>query len=455
MTTKSSPQADNRTLVEAADELLLGATAVTSNREGGEPFLTRARLLWMERWTIGKIAAVAVALAVVLAFLIPSRYESVAHLMPPEQNSGRASALLDAFSGGGSLLSSLAAGSLGLGPKGALFVGVLGSTTVQDGIIRKFDLQRVYGKRYLEDTRKMLANNSAIAEDRKSGIISVAVTDRSPQRAAAIAAEYVVELNRVLGDLNTSSAHRERVFLEQRLEEVRSDLEDAEKSFGQFASTNSAIDLREQGRATVTAAAELQGQIIAAQAELEGLRQIYTADNVRVRSVRARIGELQQQLQKLAGKSATAQSSASDLYPPLRQLPLLGVPYADLYRRVRVEEAVFETLTKEYELAKVEEVREMPAVKVLDQPQVPNRRSYPPRLLMLLGGFAIGIVAGCGFVLGRDQWRNTDASDPRKAFALEVWSGMQEDVHWNSSNGAKGNGLKDGVFEDSKSAKPE
>src|ERR1700730_1281294 len=101
--------------------------------------------------------------------------------------------------------------------------------------------------------------------------------------------------------LNTSSAHKERIFLEERLVQVQQGLEDAEKDFSQFASKNSAIDVKEQGRAMIGATAELEGQLIAAQTELEGLRQIYTSNNVRVRSAQARIDEYRRQLQKLGG----------------------------------------------------------------------------------------------------------------------------------------------------------
>jgi len=97
----------------------------------------------------------------------------------------------------------------------------------------------------------------------------------------------------------------------------------------------------------VEAAATLQGELIASESEFEGLKQIYTDNNVRVRSIRARIEELKRQLEKIGGKgentSAPAEGQEEALYPSIRRLPLLGVPYADLYRRTRVQEAVFES----------------------------------------------------------------------------------------------------------------
>src|SRR5260370_31347885 len=106
----------------------------------------------------------------------------------------------------------------------------------------------------------------------------------------------------------------------------------------------------------VESAAILQGQLIAAQSELQGLKQIYTNNNVRVREVSARIQELQRQLDKMGGRGIADPGPASpqseSLYPSIRKLPLLGLTYSDLYRRTKIQETVYETLSQPLELAK-------------------------------------------------------------------------------------------------------
>jgi capsule polysaccharide export protein KpsE/RkpR len=247
---------------------------------------------------------------------------------------------------------------------------------------------------------------------------------------------YVEELNRTLSEVSTSAARRERIFLEGRLRSVNQDLEAAEKDFSQFASKNTAIDIKEQGKAMVDAAAVLQGEYIAARSELEGLRQLYTDNNVRVRAVQARVDELQEQLMKVGGKDDnTALSPEGSLYPSIRKLPLLGVAYSDLYRKTRVEETVFETLTKEYELAKVEEAKETPTVKVLDPPNIPEKKSFPPRLLLMLMGTVLALACGVAWVFGRTMWEQTDPAEPGKILALEVFHSVEEAIPWASRNG--------------------
>src|SRR5262249_15470524 len=160
---------------------------------------------------------------------------------------------------------------LGLKSTSDIFVGILTSRTVKDTLIQKYELRKLYGTSRIEDARKALTEHTSVTVDRKSQIVSISVTDRSPQRAAAMTQTYVDELNRLVAELSTSAARRERMFLEDRLSAVTRDLEAAEKDFSQFAAKNTAIDVKEQGKAMVAAAAELQGRLISAQSEYEGL----------------------------------------------------------------------------------------------------------------------------------------------------------------------------------------
>lgn len=416
--------------------------AEPERRSSGPSPVARLRLLWQRRRFLFRAAAWGLFAATLLAFLIPKRYESTTRLMPPDDQSSSGMALLAALSGKMPRgLGGLAGDVLGLKSSGALFVGILRSRTAQDDLIQKFDLRKVYWQRGWDGARRILDSNTAISEDRKSGLITITVTDGNAQRAQAMAEEYVAELNLVVSQLNTSSAHRERVFLEGRLTQVKEDLEAAEKDFSQFASKNATIDIKEQGKAMVGAAASLQGALIAAGSELEGLKQIYTENNVRVRSLQARIAELHSQLDKLGGKQQIASDATSDtdgaLYPSIRKLPLLGVSYADLYRRTQVQEAVFEALTQEYELAKVNEAKELPSVKVLDEANLPERKSFPPRLaIMFLGTFFCFTVATV-VVLARLRWEETDSGAEGKIFAQEVFQTVNSHMPWTTPNGSR------------------
>jgi len=400
---------------------------------------TSVRTIWSERTFLFRISVLGLLLGIVVAFLVPARYTATTRLMAPENQPGSSlastAAALAASRGGGGV-GEVAWDLLGLKNTSEVFAGILTSRTVQNYIIEKFDLKRVYGVSRMSDARNELCRFVGVAIDRKNQMITISVTDHSPQRAADIAAAYTDELNRLVSDLSTSSARRERIFLEGRLSEVSQSLESAEQEFSQFASKNSAIDIKEQSKAMLEVAGTLQGRLVSAESELEGLRQIYSDSHIRVKTQKARVEELQSQLAKLGGSERKmtlgADSSAADIYPSIRKLPLLGVAYADLYRRTKLQEAIFEVLTQEYELAKVQEARETPSVKVLDPPEVPESKDFPPRRLIAMSSTGMAFIGGIVVLLATKSWNEKDPDDLSKAIASEIWVDLKEKRFLNS-----------------------
>src|SRR6266566_1532887 len=287
-----------------AGEILLPKIAAEDTREWQ---VDQLRLLWGRRRFFFRTVIVGLLVSTLVAFLIPKSYTSTAQLMPPDSQSTSGMAMMAAMAakaGGG--LAGVAGDLLGLKSSGALFIGVLRSETSQDRLVQQFDLGKVYGARLVTDARKKLDENTSISEDRKSGIISISVTDHNPQRAAALANAYVDQLNTLVSELSTSSAHREREFLEDRLKVAKRDLDDAVNELAQFSSKNNTLDIQQEGKAMLDAAGTIAGELIAAQSQLEGLRQIYTDNNSRVRSLNARVAELRRQLDKLGGTQSSA-----------------------------------------------------------------------------------------------------------------------------------------------------
>jgi uncharacterized protein involved in exopolysaccharide biosynthesis len=427
---------------QSTELLELGSESNLGVRQDGDLMnpnrtLERMQLLWQQRRLLGRWTGIGVLAFTLIVLLWPPKYESNTRLMPPETQSGSASMMLAALSGkaGGDTLGGYASDLLGIKSSGDLFMGVLRSRTVEDALVRRFDLRKVYWVSRWEDARSDLESRTTISEDRKSGIIDIHVRDRRPERAQAMAKAYVEELDRAMATVATSSARRERQFLETRLAAVKQDLDKAAIDFSQFASQNTAIDIPEQGKAMVEAAARLQGELIAAEAQRQGLEQIYTANNARVRAAQANIDELRRQLNELGGAGTGTQASVAAgsnspkaLYPSIRELPLLGVTYADLYRRTKIQEAVYETLTKQYELAKVQEAKEIPTVKVLDAANYPERRAGVHRILLICMGALFSLAFGCAWILGQATWAETDPQDPRRVFIEQVLAGTRRDV---------------------------
>lgn len=395
-------------------------------------WVTNIRLLWDHRRLLARVTGISLILSALLVFLIPKRYESTARIMPPDQpNSGAAMLAVIAGRSLGGLggLGNLAENFLGGRTSGALFIDLLRSRTISDHLIDRFDLQKTYHKRYRIDTIKYLARHTAIVEDKKSGVISLTFNDTDPQRARAVAQAYLDELNTIVIRSNTSSVRREREFIEKRLVSAHAELQEAEKTLSAFSSTHTLLDVKEQTHAMVDTAAKLQAELIVGESELDSLEQIYGPENVRVRATQARIAGLHRELARLSGSSAelseepSTPSSRNDegLYPSLRQLPRLAVPYADLYRRVRIQETVFELLSQQYEMARIQEAKDTPVVSIIDPPLVPEKKSFPPRILSVLLLTLFSAAMAAAFILARYFWEQVSPTDPRRLLAQQIF----------------------------------
>jgi capsule polysaccharide export protein KpsE/RkpR len=403
----------------------IGASA-RSQRATDQAWVVNVALLWSERRFLARVTAIAFLVSALVVVLLPNQYESSTRIMPPEQASGGA-AMLAALAGRGQAaggLASLAGGLFGGRSNGALFVDLLRSGTIGGHLIDRFHLQHVYRKRYVEDTAKKLASKTSISEDAKSGVITVVVEDTDRGRARDMAQAYVDELNALVVKVNTSSARREREFIEQRLQTVGRELQRAQLEMSDFSTKNAAVDIKEQTRAMVDADAKMQGQLIASESELDSLEQIYGSENARVRAAKARVGVLRRELSRESDGGATPLGSQSDggaqPFPALRQLPALAVPWANLYRRVRIEETVYEMLSAQYETARIEEAKSVPSVSIIDPAGWPERKSSPHRSILVLVSTLIGLAGASLFLLAQRSWLAIDESDTRRAIGREL-----------------------------------
>src|SRR5579859_2612851 len=373
--------------------------------------------LWLQRRRIGRWILVGLLLSGFLAWRYP-KFESTVQIMPPDGGPSGLAALLPALSKapGFANMGDL----MGAKTTGAVFMKVLASRTVSDQLIDKFDLRKRWGLNYMEDARMKLAKRTEIGDDKKSGVIAISVRDRDPQLAMALANGYVEQLDSVMARVSTSAARRERIFIEQRLADENKSLQEAEQQFSQFASANMALDVPEQTKVTVEAAARLQGELIATRAQLEGLKQTYTEENIRVKSAQAHVNELERELGKINSGRASGVQDPTSPYPSVKNLPLLGVKWADLYRNTKIRETVVELLTQQYEMARIQEAKEIPTVKVLDAASNPERKR-PSWLVILAGGTLFFTFLACSGYLLKDRWDHWNHDDPRRMLLAQVF----------------------------------
>ncbi|MFZ0338689.1 MAG: Wzz/FepE/Etk N-terminal domain-containing protein [Terracidiphilus sp.] len=344
---------------------------------------------------IVRVVIVATVIGIVLSLFLPVRYTAITHIMPPQQTQSSASLFMSQLAGNGAgPLAALASGGLDLKSPNDLYVGLLESPTIADAIIHRFDLVHVYGSPDMTGAREKLAQ-STLVKSEKSGLITIAVTDREKQRAATLANAYTSELRALTQSLAVTEASQRRLFYEDQLKQAKEALVAAELQFQQVQQQKGLVALDAQAKAMIESLAALRAQAAAKQVEVQALRSYSTEQNPEVQLAEQELSTLQ------AEEAHMAQSGHS---PGLANLGLEDVPSASLeYLRAQHElvyrQTLYDLLIKQYDAARLDEAKEAAIIQVVDPATEPERKSAPHRVWIALAAMFLGLFGSITYIL--------------------------------------------------------
>jgi uncharacterized protein involved in exopolysaccharide biosynthesis len=392
----------------AVDERVAGLELPGDERSRPD-FLALLLTLTRRKKIILQVTIAVAVLAAIVSLILPKTYTAMTVILPPQQNQSAASALVGQIG----LLGGLSSSDLGLKNPDDLFIAMLNSRTVEDHLIDRFDLLRVYGvKRY--QARKKLENNSYVVAERE-GTISVSVTDRDPKRAAAMANAYVDELRSLNQNLAVSEASQRRLFYQQKLDAEREDLSKAELALEQAQEKSGLIQPQAQGQAIIDAVGTAQAQVAAKEVQIESMRTYATASNPDLKRAEQELAGLREQLTRLERSKGALGNG--EMAIPTRRLPEVELEYLRRARDLKYHESLYEFLGKQLEAARIDEAKEAVVVQVLDKAVEPERKSGPRRLLIVLVSAFVAFVVMCLWVLLAEGWRRKE-QDPREHLRL-------------------------------------
>lgn len=364
-------------------------------------------VIFKRRKMIIRITLAVAVITAIYSLFLPNIYTAKTLILPSQEDKGLMSAMMAQMGG----LVNLAGGagvSLG-GPTTAdLYVSMLKSEAVKDPIIDRFKLMDVYDNKYRADTYQAMDKNAVISAGKKDGIITVAFSDKDPKRAAAIANAYVDELGRLAVRLNVAGAGKNRNFLEERLAGAKADLVKAEENLKSFQSKNKAVQVPAQAEAAIKGIAELKAQLASQEVQLATYRRQFTESSQEVKTLRTSVDNLRGQIARLEG------TGGSSSIPSMGSVPALGQEYVRLMREFKIQESLVEILTKQYEMAKLTEAKDVSPVQVIQKAKVPERKSGPKRSKIVLSAGILSFIGACAlsFLLTsfRDQFIDIVAS---------------------------------------------
>ncbi len=281
-----------------------------------------------------------------------------------------------------------------------MYVSLMTSRTVEDGMVRRFDLMTEYHKKKMLDARRKLESRTTVVAGTKDGLIRLTLEDGDPKRAAELANGYVEEFRKLFASMAITEASRRRLFFEDQVQQVKANLTLAEEAMRKTQQSTGVLQIDSQARALIESAAILRGQVVAKQVQIEAMRSFASEDNPNLILAKQELAALESQLERLSGAE---QGPESDINLSKGRVTEAGLEYLRRYRDLRYQETVYELLAKEYEVAKLDEAREGSMVQVVDSAVVPDRRSFPPRLLIILGTVVLSFFMAAFWVMLREK----------------------------------------------------
>lgn len=356
------------------------------------------------------LLAAMVAVAVSLA--MSDVYQANTKLLPPQQGQSGAAALLSQLGGAGGI----AAGVAGIKNPNDLYIGMLRSRTIADNLIKQFDLKKVYGTDSQEKARKRLEDNTVISTG-KDGLIEIEVSDNNKKAVAPMANAYVQELLRLTKVLAVSEASQRRVFFEQQLEISKDRLAAAEMRLKAALDTHGVISVDSESRAIVATIATLRAQISAKEIQLNSMSAFLTTGNPAYQRAQEELNSLKNELSKLENGRPSTDTQAQGT-----EKSTAGLENIKVLRDVKYYQMLYELLSKQYELARLDEAKDASIIQVLDTAQEPERKYKPKRAIIVVLSFGLGVVAAIAlaFIL---EIRQKILNVPSKRAEWEILKG--------------------------------
>jgi len=366
-----------------------------------------------------------------LSFLLPSWYRATTTVLPPGGEAalglGAATSLLGAAPGFATSLSLPF-----MATPSDIVAAILKSRAVGEAVIKKEDLMEAYDMESMENVLRELFARVKVTVT-PEGLISLSYEDKDRVRAADVANRFIEQSDRIGRETSASQAKSARKFIEERLTQTQEELTRSEEDLRRFQEENKTILLDDQMRASIEKAAELKARMVSAEIELNVLGKTMSPTHPRIRSLRSEVGETKKQLEILErGKDQEDPEGKTVLDIPFSQVPSLSLRLARLIREVRIQEAVFELLTQQYEQYKIQETKDTPTLQVLDRAVPPERRARPRRALLVGLSGILSLFASMMFVFGLEYFRALRQRNPegfdRFTALLGAWRRDMEDL---------------------------
>jgi len=343
---------------------------------------------------------------------LPNQYKASAVILINQDSGSGLSSIISSSGLGG--LAGLAGVSGGGGGKGQLAVKLLGSRSIIDEIADEFDIRERYNiqENPLGKTRSAIKSHASFEFESETSTVRISYEETDPEFARDVVNKFVEILEQRFESLGTSRNVRKKNLLEDKLAEVKEQIDNLAIKIQEFQSKYGTLDVKALAQEQITISAQLRSQLILKDVELETYRDISSINDPVVRRLEAERRNISQLLKEME----SGYSQYLGVLPSQKELPELAYQFAEMERELDVQQKVYTALRQQYEIAKLNTEGEEPVFQVLELAEAPDVKSGPSRgilcIVVTMAAFFLSIFAA--FILNAVKNIKNDPDRMRK-----------------------------------------
>ena len=358
-------------------------------------FINSLFIILKYRWLIIRNVFLLTFISLIISLLLTKSYLSTATVLPLNPEGGGITSLLTGI-------------SMNVFEQNVIipetFRIILRSNSLKDSLITKFDLFKVYNKKYIEHVYKKIDQNVLIEIDKELTFgyspivgIKVSVIDESPVRSCEMANFYIDYLKQKIDELNLKYVNKKYNFVSRRHQECENDLFQAELEMKLFQDKYGIMELSEYLKLSIQNIAMLEVEKEELEIELLVLAASGGANTAVYQKINTNIRVIERKIQELTEGNNLSDIKTKMFYPQ-KILPELALEYLRLYRDVEIQSKIFEMIKIQSEQVKLQMSEDLPSVLVLDHAKPPTYKFKPKRIYIVLSGFIFSLFISVFYV---------------------------------------------------------
>ncbi|MFK0323198.1 capsule biosynthesis protein [Campylobacter coli] len=257
----------------------------------------------------------------------------------------------------------------------------------------KIHLKELYNEQYIdlffslsssssiESYLKYYQNRVKVHVDDKTGLLNVEVEGFTPESAHLIAKTIMQESEKFINEISHKAAREQMAFAENEVQKYKERYQKAQNDLIAFQNKYGVFDPLKQAEAKASLVAQIETNLAQKEAKLLTLQSYMNDAAPEVVALKAEIEAIKKQLLREKSKISANNSS--------QKLNDLAAKFQDLTIEATFAQKAYEAALKAYESARIEALRKIKQLVIIQSPDIPESAKYPERIYDILTAFIV------------------------------------------------------------------